>query len=129
MNRILVAVLAAPLLVAACAVPGNATPAPTVTVTATEERPAPKPEPEPEPRIEGDDATYLGFLRSKGIMADSDTTIEVGKQVCEALDDGYEPELLMMLAIDAGFTTDQAAAIIAAAIMTYCPWNQSAVES
>lgn len=124
MNRILVAALAAPLLVAACAVPGNASPAPTVTVTETEERPAPEPD-----TAQGDDATYLGFLRSKGIMADADTTIEVGRSVCKALDDGFEPQLLMMLAMDAGFTTDQAAAIVAAAIMTYCPWNETKVNS
>jgi len=120
----LAAALAAPALVAACAVPGNATPAPTITVTQTK---APAPEPEPD-TPQDDDAIYLGFLASKGIVADPDTTIEVGKSVCNALDDGFEPELLMAVAIDSGFTTDQAAAIIAAAIMTYCPWHEGTVR-
>lgn len=129
MKRTLLAALAAPLLVAACSTGSTAAPAPTVTVTETEERPAPTPldEPETGSDLTGDDATYLGFLASKGVVADPDTTIEVGKTVCGALDDGYDPETLMTVAIGSGFTTEQAAAIIAAAIVTYCPWNESKV--
>ena len=121
--------LAAPLLLAACTTGTTATPpAPTVTVTATEEAPAPEPlDDTPERDITGDDATYLAFLASKGIVADSDTSIEVGKQVCEALDEGYSVITLMDVAKGSGFTTEQSAAIIAAAIMTYCPWNESKV--
>jgi ABC-type amino acid transport substrate-binding protein len=127
MRKTLLAALAAPLLVAACST-GAAAPAPTVTVTETEERVIPAPEPdEPERDIVGDDATYLAFLASKGVVADSDTSIEVGKQVCEALDKGFSVIVLMEVAKDAGFTTEQSAAIIAAAIVTYCPWNESKV--
>lgn len=123
------AALAAPLLLAACSTGTATPPAPTVTVTATKEAPAPTPvdTPEPEPQVTGDDATYLGFLASKGINADPDTSIEVGKQVCDALDSGYPVTLLMDVAKDSGFTTDQSAAIIAAAIVTYCPWNESKI--
>lgn len=123
------AALAAPLLLAACSTGTATPPAPTVTVTATKEAPAPTPldEPEPEPEIAGDDATYLAFLASKGIVADPDTTIEVGRNVCGALDGGISVIMLMNVAKDAGFTTDEAAAIIAAAIVTYCPWNESKI--
>jgi hypothetical protein len=124
MKRLLT-VMAAPLLVAACSA-GAA--APTVTVTQTERQPAPAPlNDEPKRDIVGDDATYLAFLASKGIVADSDTTIEVGKNVCGALDEGISVILLMDVAKDSGFTTEQSAAIIGAAIVTYCPWNESKV--
>lgn len=125
MKRTLLAALAAPLLVAACSTGSTAAPAPTVTVTETEERPAPTPldEPDTSSDIVGDDATYLAFLASKGVVADPDTTIEVGKKVCGALDDGIDAQTLVTVAMGAGFTMDQGAAIVAAAIVTYCPWN------
>jgi hypothetical protein len=100
-----------------------------VTVTETEERVIPAPAPdEPERDIMGDDATYLALLASKGVVADSDTSIEVGRQVCKALDDGYPVTLLIDVAKDSGFTTEQSAAIIAASIVIYCPWNESKVR-
>ena len=125
MKRTLLAALAAPLLVATCSTGSTAAPAPTVTVTETEERPAPTPldEPDTSSDIVGDDATYLAFLASKGVVADPDTTIEVGKKVCGALDDGIDAQTLVTVAMGAGFTMDQGAAIVAAAIVTYCPWN------
>lgn len=128
MNHKLLAVLAAaPLALIACASPSSdtqAAPQPAVTVTETETVTKPAPEPEPQNDVQGDDATYLAFLASKGVVADPDTTIEVGKQVCETLDAGHDVQTLMALAVGAGFTSDQAAAIIAAAIVTYCPWNE-----
>lgn len=125
MKRTLLAALTAPLLVAACSTSPTAAPAPTVTVTETEERPAPTPldEPDTSSDIVGDDATYLAFLASKGVVADPDTSIEVGKQVCGALDDGFDAQTLVTVAMGSGFTMEQGAAIVAAAIVTYCPWN------
>ena len=125
MKRIAVAACAA-LFVAGCASPAAA---PEATVTVTQEAPEPRPEPSSAEPLPGDDETYLDFLRSKGIYATDETSIEVGKSVCEALDDGYDVTLIMSLAIDSGFTTDEAAAIVAAAIVTYCPWNESKVSS
>jgi PBP1b-binding outer membrane lipoprotein LpoB len=125
MKRMAVAASAV-LFLAGCATPAAA---PERTVTVTQEAPAPIPKPEQAAPLQGDDETYLGFLRSKGIYASAETSIEVGKTVCEALDDGYDVTLIMALAIDSGFTQEEAAAIIAAAILTYCPWNKSKVTS
>lgn len=122
MNRILAAAIAAPLVLAGCVSPAAEPEARTVTVT--KEAPAPEPTDEPERNITGDDATYLAFLASKGVVADPDTTIEVGKQVCEALDNGIPGTMLVTVAEGSGFTRDQAAAIVAAAVLTYCPWNE-----
>lgn len=123
MNRIIAAAIAAPLILAGCVSP--AAEPETRTVTVTKEAPAPAPElDEPERDITGDDATYLAFLASKGVVADPDTTIEVGKKVCEALDDGIPGTMLVTVAEGSGFTRDQGAAIVAAAVLTYCPWNE-----
>jgi len=129
-RSILVAALAAPLVLTACGGVPQAAPTATVTVTSTAPQPAPKPEPEPapEPDTNSDDETYLAFLASKGTNADPDTSIEVGRNVCSVLDQGISITRVMDAAIDAGFTTDQSAAIVAAAIVTYCPWNESLVD-
>jgi len=124
MSKIILAVAAA-LAVAGCASPQAA---PEATVTVTQKAPEPRSKPTEAAPMQGDDETYLSFLRSKGIYASAETSIEVGKTVCNTLDDGYDVTLIMALAIDAGFTTDEAAAIIAAAIVTYCPWNESKVS-
>lgn len=123
MKRIAVAACAA-LFLAGCASPSVA---PERTVTVTQEAPEPRPEPSSAEPLRGDDQTYLEFLRSKGIYATDETSIEVGKTVCSTLDDGYDVITIMNVAIDSGFTQDEAAAIIAAAIVTYCPWNESKV--
>ncbi len=131
MNRLIIAALAAPLALAACSSTPAAAPTATKTVTVTEEAPEPTPLDEDEPArdITGDDATYLAFLASKGVVADPDTTIEVGKQVCSALDDGIPGTMLVTVAEGSGFTRDQGAAIVAAAVLTYCPWNEDAALS
>jgi hypothetical protein len=128
MNRLILAALAAPLALAACATPNTATPTVTQTVTVTEEAPAPEPD-EPERNIVGEDATYLAFLASKGIVSDPETSIEVGKQVCQALEEGIPGTMLVTVAEGSGFTREQGAAIVAAAVLTYCPWNEDAALS
>lgn len=126
--KLLAALAAASLTLVACGSQssGAEAPQPAVTVTETETvtKPAPVPEPEPQNDIAGDDATYLAFLASKGVNADPDTSIEVGKSVCEALDNGYDAQTLVTVAMGSGFTMEQGAAIVAAAIVTYCPWNE-----
>jgi len=126
MNRLVAAALAAPIALAACAAP-NASPTVVKTVTVTEAPDTPVDEPQRE--IVGDDATYLAFLASKGILADSDTSIEVGKQVCEALEQGIPGTMLVTVAEGSGFTREQGAAIVAAAVLVYCPWNEDAALS
>jgi hypothetical protein len=128
MNRLILAALAAPLALAACATPNTATPTVTQTVTVTEEAPGPEPD-EPERNIVGEDATYLAFLASKGIVSDPETSIEVGKQVCQALEEGIPGTMLVTVAEGSGFTREQGAAIVAAAVLTYCPWNEDAALS
>lgn len=115
---ILAAVVA--VAVSACGTtPQQATP----TVTVTEEKTVEKTV-EPEPESDPDDV-YMMLLAESGVYSDRQTSIEVGRTVCDALDDGYEPAVLALLAVDAGFTQEQAAGIVAAAIVAYCPWNST----
>lgn len=126
MHRALISALAAPLTVAACATPTATTPAPQV-VTVTAPAPQPEPAPKPEaPTASNDDDLYMALLASEGVTATRATSIEVGHSVCEALDDGYEASTIAALAVSSGFTTRQAAAIVAAAIVVYCPWHEGA---
>lgn len=75
-----------------------------------------------------DDDVYMGILASGGVLAPRESSVEVGRQVCDALDRGMSVRLLAALAMDSGFTSEQAATIIAAAIVVYCPWNESKVS-
>ena len=119
MKYAVIAVTAA-MFVAGCGTaPQQATP----TVTVTQERTVEKTV-EPEPESDPDDV-YMMLLAESGVYSDRQTSIEVGRTVCDALDDGYEPAVLALLAVDAGFTKDQAAGIVAAAIVAYCPWNRT----
>lgn len=108
------------VFVAGCGTaPKEATPTVTVTAERTiEATPEPKPESDP-------DDVYMMLLAESGVYAERDTAIEVGRTVCDALDDGYEPAVLALLAVDAGFTDEQAAGIVASAIVAYCPWNST----
>ncbi len=119
--RTLFTVTVAALLLTACS--GQAAPA----VTVTEQRTVTEAAPEPETPAGSDDDRYMMMLAKSGVYSDRATAIEVGQTVCNALDEGYEATVLMQLAMDAGFTTEQAAGIIAAAILAYCPWNESSV--
>lgn len=126
MYRALIAALAAPLMVAACATPTATAPAPEV-VTVTAPAPEPEPAPKPEaPTTSNDDDLYMALLASEGVTASRATSIEVAQSVCEALDDGIEATTLAALAVSSGFTNKQAAAIVAAAIVVYCPWHEGA---
>lgn len=116
--KYVIAAVAAVALLTACA----GTPAASPTVTVTEERVAPAPQQQPDP-----DDLYMALLAESGVYSDRQTAIEVGHTVCDALDDGYEPAVLALLAVDAGFTDEQAAGIVAAAIVAYCPWNRTSV--
>lgn len=122
MKTIILAAVAAISLTACAAGTPTAT---TVTVTASETvtREA-APDPEPAPQSESDDDLYIGLLASKGVVAGRSDSIEVGHMVCDALDDGYTGSDMVALAKASGFTTEQGAAIVAAAVLVYCPWNE-----
>lgn len=117
MKYAIIAVTAA-MLITGCSTPTQQA-APTVTVT-SERTVEAAPESESDP-----DDVYMMLLAQSGVYSDRQTSIEVGRTVCDALDDGYEPAVLALLAVDAGFTEDQAAGIVAAAIVAYCPWNST----
>lgn len=116
--KYLIAVAVVAVAVAGCVRVPAATPEATVTVT--EAAPVPAPE-----RATNDDDLYLALLASEGIRADRATSIEVGRSICEALDAGYEKSLLALVAVDSGFTEREAAALVAAAVVVYCPWHES----
>ena len=119
-----IALLAAvPLLVAAC------TGAPAATVTVTESAAPPKsaePREETRPRLDIMDL-LVDSDPAFGALSRSDV-VEVAKMVCENLDQGYAASTLGNLAMESGFTKDQAASLIAASIVVYCPWQRDNVR-
>ena len=120
MNIAYIAGIAAVLLTA-CAVPGAAEPA----VTVTEQRTVTvAPEPAQKP-VQSDEDQYMMLLAQAGVYADRSTSLSVADSVCNALDDGYDPAVIALLAVDAGFTNEQAAGIVAAAIVVFCPWHSA----
>lgn len=136
-KKLAIAVAPLALVLTACA---SGSPEATVTVTATatetETRPAPEPEPEPEPDTGVEDMsesekdeTYLLLLSTKvntfGI--DEDVLTELGRTICMSLDRGMDVESVYMVAKSSGLTNDEAAAIIAAAIVVYCPQHENSV--
>lgn len=113
--------LAATFVLTACAIPGAS---PQATVTVTEDAPAPIPAPIPAPEpdtVQDADDLYMSFLESEGIYASRETSIEVGRAICKALDAGYDKAVLALLAVDSGFSEREAAALVAAAVVAYCP--------
>lgn len=112
----LIAVLAASLVVAACAAPGAAT---TVTVTA----PAPASTAADVPSLT-DDEEYLMLLYSEGDTfrgLDTRTLVDLGHSICGALDKGYSVSDIGALALSSGITSEEAASLVAAAIVAMCP--------
>lgn len=123
----LIAVAAAALAVAACSAPNAVTT--TVTETVTQAAPREEPSQEPQNKATNDDDLYIAMLASKGVVAGRAESIEVGHMVCGALDDGYTGVDLVAVAKSSGFTTEQGAAIVAAAVLVYCPWNEGQATS
>jgi hypothetical protein len=105
----------------------------TVTATATETkteqaRPAPEEDTDNLSESEKDEQYVLLVSTRINTYGIQDSTLsELGRTVCAALDKGIDVEDIVMLAKSNGLSTDEAAAIIAAAIVVYCPWNESAV--
>jgi hypothetical protein len=123
--RYAIIALAAAFVLTACAIPA-ASPQATVTVTEDAPAPIPAPAPAPEPDTAQDaDDLYMSLLASEGIYASRETSIEVGRSICQALDDGYAKTTLALIAVDTGFTEREAAALVAAAVVAYCPRHSS----
>ena len=117
--RYAIIALAAAFVLTACAMPSAS---PQATVTVTEDAPAPTRAPAP---AQDADDLYMGFLASEGIYASRETSIEVGRSICKALDGGYDKRVIALLAVDSGFTEREAAALVAAAVVAYCPQYSS----
>jgi cytosine/adenosine deaminase-related metal-dependent hydrolase len=115
--KYLIAVAIVAVVVAGCVRPAAT---PQATVTVTEEARAPIPE-----RATNDDDLYLSLLASEGIRAPRQASVDAGKSICDALDKGFDKSVLALLAVDAGFTEREAAALVAAAVVVYCPRHKS----
>ena len=116
--------IVAPLLLAGC----GAAAAPTVTVTAsrtvTEAAPAPV-----VPDTQSDGELIRALLSSQGFHypGPASDLEDVSISICDAIDQGIDTGTLGLLAMNAGFSADEAASLIAAAIVVKCPWNEGAV--
>ena len=109
------------ILLAGCA----AAPTPAVTVTApasTVTAPAPD-------TYASDGEQIRELLDSRGYpyYGPASDLEELADSVCEAIDNGISPELLVQVAMDNGFSMEEGAALVAASIVVVCPYNSSAV--
>lgn len=126
-----IATLAAlPLILAAC---GGL---PVATVTVTQEPPVTvTAEPEPQPTTQRsaprDPDQLVRLLETTdpifGYLPENDL-VELAVTICDRLGEGFAATTLGNLAIDSGFTREQAAALIAASIVVYCPWEEGNVR-
>ena len=121
------ALAAGAILLAGCA----AAPSPAVTVTApasTVTAPAPAPAPEPN-NYASDGEQIRELLDSQGYpyYGPASDLEELATSVCEAIDNGISPELLVQVAMDNGFSMKEGAALVAASIVVVCPYNRDAV--
>lgn len=114
------------ILLAGCA----AAPTPAVTVTAPASTvTAPAPAPAPAPDLQSDGDRIIDLLDSQGYpyYGPASDLEELATSVCEAIDNGISPELLVQVAMDNGFSMEEGAALVAASIVVVCPHNRDAV--
>jgi hypothetical protein len=88
---------------------------------------------------DSNDDAYLAALAKYGITCPSDyygcssneTLITVGKTACDVIDKGKSPAEVALLFVNqiSGITTQQAGAMVGAAVDSYCPWNEDAPPS
>ncbi len=124
------ALIAPLLLLTACG--GAAAP----SVTVTEQQPAPAPTVTVtesgsvrDPIVGSDGEAIRSLLATQGMnySGPARDLDELANSICEALDNGISPSLLVQVARDSGFSTEEGAAIVAASIVVKCPWNESRV--
>ena len=115
------------ILLAGCA----AAPTPAVTVTAPASTvtaaPAPAPAPDFESQSDGEQIRELLDSRGYPYYGPASDLEELAVSVCEAIDNGISPELLVQVAMDNGFSMEEGAALVAASIVVVCPYNSDAV--
>ena len=120
------ALAALPLLLVGC---GTAA-APTVTVTASETVTQAAPVIPDTPDLPSSDGEQIReLLDSQGYpyYGPASDLEELATSVCEAIDNGISPELLVQVAMDNGFSMKEGAALVAASIVVVCPYNSDAV--
>ena len=120
------ALAALPLLLVGC---GTAA-APTVTVTASETVTEAAPVVPDTPDLPSSDGEQIrDLLDSQGYpyYGPASDLEELATSVCEAIDNGISPELLVQVAMDNGFSMEEGAALVAASIVVVCPYNRDAV--
>lgn len=120
------ALAALPLLLVGC---GTAA-APTVTVTASETVTQAAPVIPDTPDLSSSDGEQIReLLDSQGYpyYGPAFDLEELATSVCEAIDNGISPELLVQVAMDNGFSMKEGAALVAASIVVVCPYNRDAV--
>lgn len=111
------------LLLAAC---GTAA-APTVTVTASQTVTEAAPLVPETPQSDGEQIRDLLASRGMPFSGPASQLEELAVTVCDAIDSGIDPETLVRVAMNSGFTMDEGAAIVAASIVVVCPYNRDAV--
>jgi hypothetical protein len=59
---------------------------------------------------------------------DTETIGRAGVLICGSIDDGMRPSEIGQTAMNSGFTMDQAVALVAAAIVVFCPWHEGSIR-
>lgn len=128
LKKVIIAVFAIGAL-AGCGMQSSA-PAPTVTKTVVQEAPAaPAPAPAPVTSPEDDYIIFIESVRPDMISTYGESSlISVGYSFCEFVRSGGTIEQYGEIAISSGITTNEAAAIGAAAITAFCPDMQYIVD-
>ena len=115
------------ILLAGCAAAPNST----VTVTAPAPEPttvtAPAPAPDFESQSDGEQIRELLDSRGYPYYGPASDLEELAQSVCEAIDNGISPELLVEVAMDNGFSMEEGAALVAASLVVVCPYNSDSV--
>lgn len=116
---------AAALLLAGC----SGLPATNQTVTERQTVTA-APAPAPVPEVDTDDETFIRILvgqDSAFATVPEQDLIDVAGSICSLLDEGFSASTLGEVAMDSGLSMQQAAALVAASIVVYCPWHENNV--
>lgn len=83
------------------------------------------PEPGGQDLFQSDGERIRELLESQDVyVSASNSSLEdLADTVCEALDNGTSSGLLVSVAMDNGFTRDEATSLVAASIIVKCPWE------
>lgn len=77
------------------------------------------------------DAQFLSLITQDGMTFKSaDSAIYQGRMICTLLDEGYSVAAVDRAAQSAFYTDeDHALSVMAAAVVSYCPWNDPTARS